>query len=154
MATGKWRDPGVPHKGWDYVGCEDSGSLSMICEMCEKEEIRHIHTVTHPDFPTELHVGCVCAENLTSDYAKPRAAEAALKRRRARLKTFLTKGWRQGLNGSLSRAWKGRRVLLAPRGIGWIAKVNGAGGRKIFSARDDAGTAVFSYFDRPPAPGR
>ena len=48
MSSGKWRDSGVPHKGWTYLGCEDSGSLSMTCEMCEKEEIRHIHTVSHP----------------------------------------------------------------------------------------------------------
>jgi hypothetical protein len=150
MATGKWRDPGVPHKGWTYNGCEDSGSLSMTCEMCEKEEIRHIHYVSHPDYPTELQVGCVCAENLTADYLGPRAAEAAVKRHRSRQKTFLSKGWKAGLNGSFSRAWNGRRVLLAPRGRGWIAKVDGEGGRRLFAGREEAGAAVFQHFDPPP----
>ena len=32
------------------------------------ETIRHVHYVTHPDYPSELRVGCVCAENLTEDY--------------------------------------------------------------------------------------
>jgi hypothetical protein len=122
----------------------------MTCEMCEKEEIRHIHDVSHPDYPAVLHVGCVCAENLTNDYAAPRAAEAAVKRHRSRLRTFLDKGWKAGRNGSLSRAWKGHRVLLAPRGQGWIAKVDGQGGRKVFGAREDAGAAVFRHFDPPP----
>ncbi len=150
MSTGKWRDPGVPHKGWTYLGCEDSGSLSMTCEMCEKEEIRHIHTVSHPDYPADLRVGCVCAENLTEDYAAPRAAEAAVKRHRTRLKTFLERGWRPGRHGSFWRAWKGRRVLVAPRAGGWIALVDGEGGRKLFPARADAGAAVFRHFDPPP----
>jgi hypothetical protein len=150
MATGKWRDPNVPHKGWSYHGCEDSGSLSMVCEMCEKEEIRHIHYVSHADYPTQLKVGCVCAENLTTDYTGPRAAEAAVKRHRSRQKTFLGRGWKPGLNGSFSRVWNGRRILLAPRGQGWIAKVDGEGARKIFPGRDEAGAAVFQHFDPPP----
>jgi len=150
MASGKWRDQGVPHKSWTYHGCEDSGSLSMTCEMCEKEEIRHIHYVSHPDYPNELQVGCVCAENLTSDYSGPRAAEAAVKRYRSRLGTFLKKGWKPGQNGSFSRTWKGHRVLVAPRGVGWIAKVDGEGGRKVFPGRDAATTAIFKHFDPPP----
>jgi hypothetical protein len=153
MSTGKWRDPGVPHKGWDYLGCEDSGTLSMTCEMCEKEEIRHIHFVSHADYPATLRVGCVCAEHLTSDYVAPRAAEAAVKKRRSRLARFLQNGWKPGLNGSFSRDWRGRRVLVAPRGAGWIAKVDGVGGRKLFAARDEASAAVFQHFDRPPAAG-
>lgn len=60
----------------------------MTCEMCEKEEIRHIHHASHPEYSVELQVGCVCAENLTADCVRPRAAEAALKRRRSRLQTF------------------------------------------------------------------
>jgi len=122
----------------------------MTCEMCEKEEIRHIHYVSHADYPTQLQVGCVCAENLTADYTGPRTAEAAVKRHRSRQKAFLSKGWKPGLNGSFSRAWRGRRVLLAPRGQGWIAKVDGEGGRKIFPGRDEAGVAVFHHFDPPP----
>ncbi len=62
MSTGKWRDPDVPHRGWTHHGCEDTGELSTTCEMCEKETIRHVHYVTHPDFPDELRIGCVCAE--------------------------------------------------------------------------------------------
>lgn len=150
MATGKWRDPGVPHRGWKYLGCEDSGSLSMTCEMCEKEDIRHIHYVSHPAYPVQLLVGGVCAEHLTEDYAAPRAAEAAVKRHRSRQKIFLSKRWRAGLNGSFSRAWNGRKILVAPRGAGWIAKVDGEGGRKVFAGRDEAGAAVFQHFDPPP----
>jgi hypothetical protein len=147
MSTGKWRDPGVPHRGWTHLGCEDSGELSTVCGMCEKETIRHIHTVTHPDYPGELHVGCICAEHMTEDYIGPRAAEGVVKRRRSRLATFLERGWKSGRFGSFYRDWKGRLVLVAPRDGGWIAKVDGEGGRKVFSSREAACKAVFQYFD-------
>jgi len=115
--------------------------------MCEKETIRHVHFVTHPDYPAELRVGCVCAENLTEDYVGPREAEGAVKKRRSRLSTFMTRGWQEGRFGSSFRDWKGRRVLIAPRSSGWIAKVDGEGGRKVFVSPEAARLAVFKHFD-------
>lgn len=120
--------------------------------MCEKEQIRHIHTVSHRDYPGQLQVGCVCAENMTGDYVRPRVAEGAVKRRRARLKAFINDRWSSGSNGSFSRKWNGHRVLLAPRASGWIAKVDGEGGRRVFTNRDEAAAAVFRHFDPDDGP--
>ena len=78
MSTGKWRDPGVPHRGWTHHGCEDTGELSTTCEMCEKETIRHVHFVTHPDYPTELRVGAEQIEALRTDHAALRRELAPL----------------------------------------------------------------------------
>jgi hypothetical protein len=142
MSTGKWRDPGVPHRGWTHHGCEDTGEISTTCEMCEKETIRHVHYVTHADYPGELRVGCICAEKLTEDYVGPREAEGTVKKRRSRLSTFMTRGWKEGRFGSSHRDWKGRRVLIAPRSSGWIAKVDGEGGRKVFVSQEAARLAV------------
>jgi hypothetical protein len=61
MATGKWREPGVPHRGWSCVDVEDLGQPDATCGMCEVQVIRYVHTLEHPDYPEALHVGCVCA---------------------------------------------------------------------------------------------
>ena len=44
---GKWNQSRVPHKGWSCVGFEDLGEPSTICEMCEHQEIRYVHTMRH-----------------------------------------------------------------------------------------------------------
>jgi hypothetical protein len=150
MTTGKWADPGVPHKGWTWLGSEDLGEPSEICEMCEVQEIRHVHFVSHPDYPKGLRVGCVCAENLTADNVRPRRAEASAKRRAKRQQRFIEAGWKDGRYGSQSKSWKQNRLLIAPRGSGWIAKANDEGGRKRFPTADAAKVALFAHFD-PPA---
>jgi hypothetical protein len=40
MITGKWIQPGVPHKGWTCVDIEDLDAPDSICEMCEVQEER------------------------------------------------------------------------------------------------------------------
>jgi hypothetical protein len=82
--SGKWRRLGVPHRGWDCVGYEDLGPDEddfVTCEMCEMAEIRHVHTMSHPDYPQALEVGCVCAENMSGDYVGPRRRERELRLR-------------------------------------------------------------------------
>ena len=37
-ATGKWRSPDVPHKGWECATVEDLGGLAAVCDMCEVME--------------------------------------------------------------------------------------------------------------------
>ena len=85
-STGKWKQAGVPHKGWVSTGNpEYVGPDSETCEMCEVTEIRWVHHVSHPDYPEELRVGVVCAGNLTGDYEqaqqRERTAKNAKKRR-------------------------------------------------------------------------
>lgn len=68
MSTGKWAQAGIPHKGWTAVSVDDLGEPSEICDMCERQTIRYVHTVTHPDYQGELRVGCECANNLCQNY--------------------------------------------------------------------------------------
>jgi hypothetical protein len=46
MATGKWIEPGVPHKGWVCVAITDLEEVDAVCEMCEVQEIRYVHSST------------------------------------------------------------------------------------------------------------
>jgi flagellar biosynthesis GTPase FlhF len=70
-STGKWRQAGVPHKGWVYAGDVEHNSDGEICQMCEVREIKWVHPVVHADYSEVLRVGCVCAGNLTRDYEQP-----------------------------------------------------------------------------------
>jgi hypothetical protein len=51
QGSGKWAQPGVPHKGWRCVDIEDLGEPSATCEMCEAQEIRYVHHMEHPSYP-------------------------------------------------------------------------------------------------------
>ena len=147
--SGKWNLAGVPHRGWSYIDYEDLGAPLAVCEMCEKQEIRHVHVVSHPDYAETLRVGCDCAEKLTGDYVTPAERERAAQNWTARLRNFLKLTWNDGRYGSQSARWKGERLLIAPRGGGWIAKVNGEGGRRVFPSATDAKKAIFRFFDKP-----
>ena len=59
----------------------------------------------------------------------------------------MTRGWKEGRFGASFRDWKGKRVLVAPRSSGWIAKVDGEGGCKVFVSPEAARLAVFKHFD-------
>ena len=45
--------------------------------------------MTHPEFPGELRVGCICACHMTDDYENPEARERDLKNRVQRKKNFM-----------------------------------------------------------------
>ncbi len=70
-----WPVLGVPR------GCINVERLNdlAICEMCESAEIRYAHHMQHPNYESELIVGCHCAEDMEQDYAAPRARETRLR---------------------------------------------------------------------------
>jgi hypothetical protein len=74
-----WDNPDIPHKGWqeDYV--EDLESPEHTCEMCGKTDIRYVHTMSHPEYPTTLDVGCECAIKMTNDYVGPKETKREAK---------------------------------------------------------------------------
>jgi len=84
MSNGKWGDPGVPKAGWECVGVEDLEEPSVICEMCEVQEIRYVHSMEHRDYPDTLRCGCICAGNMEQDVAAARVRDAGMRKRAAR----------------------------------------------------------------------
>ncbi len=97
---GKWSEPGVPHKGWSCVGFTDLGKPSAICEMCEHQEIRYVHTMRHPDYADLLDVGIVCAEHMEEDYTSARRRESNAKSIAGKLSRFMdSPRWRATRNG-------------------------------------------------------
>ena len=114
--TGKWARPGVPHKGWSFVGFDDLGGPSIICEMCETQEIRYVHYMEHPNYPAQLACGCVCAGKMEEDYEGAVEREAVFKNLARRRSNFLGRsGWRESANGNPFIKVDGYHIVVYPR---------------------------------------
>jgi hypothetical protein len=90
-ATGKWSQPGVPHKGWTCVDIEDLGEPSAVCEMCETQEIRYVHHMEHPNYVGSLGCGCICAGRMEEDYEGARRREQAFRNAAGRRQRWLSR---------------------------------------------------------------
>ena len=123
--SGKWGQPGVPHKGWSCVGIEDLEEPSAVCDMCETQEIRYVHYMEHPGYPDQLGVGCICAGHMEQDYEGALRREQSLKasaRRRAR---WLERTWRRSAAGNRYLNVEGYNVVAYERGRDAIGPVWG-----------------------------
>ena len=122
--SGKWEQPGVPHKGWTCIGVEDLETLDAVCEMCETREIRYVHYMEHPNYPGTLGVGCVCAENMESDYERPRKRERILKNANRRRRNWLSRNWRTSSKGNQYLNTDGMNITVFRKDLGgWGARI-------------------------------
>lgn len=124
--TGKWSASGVPHKGWACVEIEDLGRRETItCQMCESQEIRFVHFMTHPDYDGELACGCDCASKMEVDSSAAPARDRKLKSRARRKKAWpILKAWQRSQKGNLTILKSGIRVTVFPRDGGFAAVVS------------------------------
>jgi hypothetical protein len=121
---GKWSQAGVPQKGWSCIGVEDIGSPDAICEMCEVQPIRYLHTMTHPNYATDLDVGCVCAERMEDDYVRPRLRQKAVQSAARRKKRWLTRDWKISARGNSYINTDGFNITIyADRSGGWSGRI-------------------------------
>lgn len=135
---GKWSIPGVPHKGWICIDTEDLGAPVAVCEMCEQQDIRYVHTMQHPDYHEVLHCGCICAGHMEEDVEQARQREARIKnaaRRRAAWPN--RKAWHRSRQGNLVIRDRGFQVTIFERDGLWHGLIQRpATGFKRFSKRD------------------
>lgn len=97
---GKWSEKDIPKKGWSCVDIDDLGEPSLVCEMCETQDIRYVHVMEHPDYPELLRVGCVCAEHMEQDYVRPKEREKRLKRVARRRPSWAQREWQTSRQGN------------------------------------------------------
>jgi hypothetical protein len=121
--TGKWTQPGVPHKGWSCADIEDLGEPSEICEMCETQEIRYVHIMEHPDYAEALRVGCICAGHMEEDLERAQLREKTFKAGRQRRARWLSRTWRCSQRGNEFLNVSGFNVVVFRAGGGWCARV-------------------------------
>jgi hypothetical protein len=152
--SGKWKQPGVPHKGWTCIGMTDLGEPIETCEMCESQEIRYVHEMSHPEYPGYLGVGCVCAEHMEAVSTAARKREADFKSRWKRRAKWLTRRWHGAIRGDAqmlrSRGWE---VHVFPFRTGWSASVEFPStyyrrpASRIYPTRDAAKLAAFDAIE-------
>lgn len=120
---GKWSDPEVPHIGWTCVGFEDLGGLHETCGMCEKQEIRYVHHMSHPNYPDTIGAGCECAASMEAEYQAAHARESRHKNRASRRTRWLTRQWRESAKGHPYLNTDGFNVVVFRSGQGWGFRV-------------------------------
>jgi hypothetical protein len=136
----KWKNNGLPRKGWVFYDIEDSLSLNSFCEWCGTS-IRYIHILFHPDNDILTNCGCICAEHLTEDYVNPKKREKNLKshlNKIKRLKKTVFKNFRQSKNGNYYFKCDGLFVLIYKKNLKYKLKINEIWGKKEFNNFENA----------------
>jgi hypothetical protein len=123
MSTGKRRLQDVPHKGWVCIDVEDMGEPDAVCEMCETQEIRYVHTMEHPDYPDILGCGCVCAGHMEENPIGARTRENRLKARERRKQALTRRHWRMSASGNEFLNTDGYNIVVYQNGAVWGARV-------------------------------
>lgn len=123
-ATGKWTQPGVPHKGWRCVDIEELEEQDHLCEMCEARLVRFVHIMVHDDYDGVLRVGCVCAGHMEENLVGARKREAAYRNDRSRQSRWLQRRWRLSASGNeYLNTNDGFNVVVYCTGRIWGARV-------------------------------
>jgi hypothetical protein len=137
------------HKGWTCVDIEDLGSPAHVCEMCEVQDVRYVHTMEHPEHAEALRVGCVCACRMEEDLVGARKREDAFKASRSRRARWLGRKWRMSSAGNEYLNTDGFNVVVYPIDNGWGARVRSRTrewerkSRRLYATRESAKLAVF-----------
>jgi len=127
-----WDEPEFPHKGWSLVDSYDMGEgESQPCQMSCGANPRFIHVLRHPQYPREIHVGLICAEHLTQDYANVDKRERRLRSEAESKRRFTTTAWTPSksgaswfrkLRGYIAIAWRGEKYSIAVKRDGQNGK--------------------------------
>lgn len=149
------REAGFPHKGWkwvDVVDSRDNDGLSYeeypCCEFCDQSQIRYVHILEHPTFPDTINVGCDCAEQLTSDYAKPKLRERDLKNRSSRRTNFSDlKAWKASMKGNLWIDYEGHHIIVVSSAKGIFLRIDGKAGQIKYNSIREAKLKAFDVIN-------
>lgn len=149
----RWNKPGVPHKGWTLVDVYDTVEDETesvddrnyeTCEMCGNNPIRYVHVVSHPEVDGEFHVGCDCAEHMTSDYVTPKRREKELRRKAVQRANFVKRKWRESAKGNWYLRVEGHiLVIYREQSSGqWKGIIDDRKGKKKFESLREAKLAI------------
>jgi hypothetical protein len=148
--TGKWDRPDVPKHGWVCVGIDDLEEPSAICEMCETQEIRYVHTMKHRHYPDTLDCGCICAGQMEGNIGAARERETAVRNRAGRKARWLKRRWRISERGNAFIKADGYLMVVYRRGDHWGFRIQNTDTDDGFMSRrplDSEDAAKLRAFD-------
>jgi len=151
---GKWSEKGVPHKGWICIDIEDTGELSSVCEMCEKQLIRYKHYMKHSDYQKVLKVGCVCAGNMEDNLVSARRRDDFMKSRSNKRKKWLNRNWKRSAKGNDYLKSDGYLVVMMDKNAFWSALIQSDDktfvkwSQRKYKTINEAKLAAFDYLTK------
>ena len=159
-ASGKWVDDATPKRGWKCAAIEDLGAPTAQCEMCEREEIRYVHTMKHGRFDA-LNVGCICAAYMDGFLDTEKAVKSSVEKAKKRQQTLENRdtrrrnfphlaGWKVSTKGNDYINYKvdGEKVnvtMIKSRYGHYSAMVGGERIEKWFGTIIEAQLAAFDF---------
>lgn len=151
MASGKWTQQGVPHKGWQFLSLEDLGDLTETCQMCETQPIRYVHRMEHPTYADVLRVGSVCAGRMEEDYATAQQREKEARATAKRRTKWMQAQWRESAKGNSYINRNGFNIVIYPHARGWSYRILHRQTEEVwtdsgFTSKNDAKLAAFECY--------
>lgn len=121
---GKWSEAGVPHRDWycvsEFDAIDEFGDL-VICEMCEKQQIRFVHVMAHERFDALLNCGCICATHMSGDSKAAELREKRMRSRSSRKRSFPNrKGWKKSVKGNPYIKTQGVNIVIVKNKDGFF----------------------------------
>jgi hypothetical protein len=104
--------------------------------MCEAQEIRFVHTMTHPDYPGALDCGCDCAGHMEGDLEGAKDRDRAMKNAAGRRQRWPGRtGWRFSRRGNLYIRHAGYLITVFEKSGQWSASLSRGDDPPIFAQR-------------------
>ncbi len=144
----KWKENGLPRKGWILTGVTDLDGIYSECDWCGTG-IRYVHEITHP---TENHIsecGIICAEHLTQDYINHRRIEKKLRslasKKKRRYKKFMEMEFSKSKKNNLFFTFEDNLIIFLDNANGIKLIINNIVGRKYYLSLNEAKEVAYNY---------
>ena len=154
--------PGCPKVGWQWLRAIDLhddegreyGDYEQ-CEFCDKEQIRFVHYLRHPDWKDEIAVGRICADALSGD-VRADSEERRLRNRAQRKTNFLKlKSWRTSAKGNYWIEYQEHHIIVVRCSNGkFKLRIDGVAGKLFFNDKTAAMGRAFDVVMKRVEQGR
>jgi hypothetical protein len=154
----RWKNNGLPRKGWLLVDVIDEEFSHNQCDWCGTV-IRYVHYLKHPIELLQTQCGCICAEHLTEDYVSSKLREKELrkisakrirdlKREKQKEKLKYVHFFREPRKTKKGNYWikyDDILVLIFSSNDFWKLKIGNKWGRQLYETVYQAQSAAWDY---------
>jgi hypothetical protein len=133
-----------PSVGWEFLGTDDLGGLSGICEYCGTE-IRYVFFIQHLHWEP-LAVGTYCCDNLTETALASNHMESLRRFASRRTRFISSRRWKESGGGMVIHQ-KGIEVLIRMQTAGFQIQMNDTPGKIVFPNMVDAKAKAFETIE-------
>lgn len=133
-----------PQTGWDFIGQEDLGDLSGICENCGAS-IRHSFLIEHADWGV-MEVGTFCCDKLTDTNRASNLLESQTSYKSRKNRFINSKRWKY-VNNLYSISQGSFKIEIAVNEDYYIITIHGQTSRRKYESLKSAQAKVFDVLE-------